>query len=74
MKCQYCGNPRANRTSYGSKCSKCGIMVYENRRGNLRKREKQGFLSKIIMVILLKICRFTKRLNQVMEVVVRKHV
>ena len=74
MKCQYCGNPRATLTTYGSKCSKCGIQVYENRKGDLRKREKQDFISKIVTVILLKLCRFTKRLNQVMEVVVRKHV
>lgn len=74
MKCQYCGNPRANRTPYGCKCNKCGITVYENRRGNLHKREKQSFISKIVTVILLKLCRFTKRLNQWMEVKTKEHL
>jgi len=74
MKCQYCGNPRATQTSYGFKCNKCGIEIYENRRGNLHKRGKQSFISKIVTVILLKLCRFTKRLNQKVEVITRKHL
>lgn len=74
MKCQYCGNPRATQTLHGSKCSKCGIVVYENRKGDLRKREKQDFITKIVTVILLKLCRFTKRLNQWMEVKTKEHL